>query len=162
MKLKTRGLFNLGLAVLLIICLKTTVNAQTPCPLNFYDRTLDSAKVDLEKWDGEIIACDVEVVEVQKGYLEKPYFKVRLENGGEFWVGSLVKSGYEIKGAKLRLLGYFAKIQKDDIASKFNKDSFHILAFAIIDLATKQLAMLPGANLQIKEWLSGSIPKGRK
>ncbi|MGG7037100.1 MAG: hypothetical protein ACI7YS_18195 [Flavobacterium sp.] len=101
--------------------------AQNACPLNFDDKQLETAKRNIKKWNGEIVACDVEVMQVEKGYIDKPYYKVKLENGEQFWVGGLVTSGYEKTGAKLRLLGYFSKVEKDDIANKYNNDGFHIL-----------------------------------
>jgi hypothetical protein len=136
--------------------------AQNACPVNFGDKQLETVKPDIKKWNGEIVACDVEVMQVEKGYIDKPYYKVKLEDGGQFWVGGLVTSGYEKTGAKLRLLGYFSKVEKDDIGNKYNKDGFHILAFVVIDLATKQMAMLPGSDKQVKEWMNGTVPIGLK
>jgi hypothetical protein len=138
------------------------IKAQNACPLNFGDKQLEKGKLDIKKWNGEIVACDVEVLQVEKGYMDKPYYKVKLEDGGQFWVGGLVTSGYEKIGAKLRLLGYFSLVEKDDIGKKFNKDGFHILAFVVIDLATKQMAMLPGSDKQVKEWMNGTVPVGQK
>lgn len=71
-------------------------------------------------------------------------------------------SGYEKIGAKLRLLGYFSKVEVDDIGNKYNKDGYHILAFVVIDLATKQIAMLTGADKQVQEWIDGKVPIGLK
>ena len=138
------------------------VKAQNACPVNFGTIQLDSAKSDVKSWNGKIIACNVEVIQVEMGYLDKPYYKVKLENGGQLWVGSLVKSGYEKPGSKLRLLGYFSSVENDSIANKFNNDDFHILAFIIIDLMTKQMALLPGSEKQVKEWISGTVPSGHK
>lgn len=42
---------------------------------------------------------------------------------------------------------------------KYNKSNFHILAFCVIDMETKQMAMLPCIELQIKVWRNGKIPK---
>ena len=140
----------------------TNIKAQNACPLNFGDKQLEKAKRDIKSWNGEIVACDVEVIQVEKGYIDKPYYKVKLEDGGQFWVGGLVTSGYEKIGAKLRLLGYFSKVEKDDISNKYNKDGFHILAFVVIDVATKQMAILPGSDKQLKEWMNGSVPVGQK
>ncbi len=138
------------------------IKAQNVCPVNFGDKQLEIAKQNIKKWNGEIVACDVEVIQVEKGYIDKPYYKVKLEDGGQFWVGGLVKSGYEKTGAKLRLLGYFSMVEKDDISNKYNKDGFHILAFVVIDLAKKQMSMLPGSEKQVKEWMNGTVPLGKK
>ncbi|NOU46148.1 MAG: hypothetical protein HOO86_03695 [Bacteroidales bacterium] len=138
------------------------IKSQNACPVNFGDKQLESAKRDIKNWNGKIIACDVEVIQVEKGYVDKPYYKVKLEDGGQFWVGSLVTSGYEKTGAKLRLLGYLSLFEKDDIGNKFNKDGFHILAFVVIDLATKKMAMHPGTEKQVEEWINGIVPTGQK
>lgn len=150
------------MTTMLLLFSATDINAQNACPVNFGDKQLKAAKQDINKWNGEIVACDVEVMQVEKGYVDKPYYRVKLENGGQFWVGGLVTSGYEINGAKLRLLGYFSKVEIDDISKKYNKDGFHILAFVVIDLATKQMSMLPGSDKQVKEWINGTVPVGQK
>ncbi len=152
-----------GLITFVLILSLTSVKAQKPFPVNFNDTDLKVAKNDISNWDGKIIACTVEVLQVEKGPVDKPYYKVKLEEGGQFWIGGLVKSGYEKAGAQLRLLGYFSSIQKEDTLSlKFNQDGFHMLAFAVIDLVTKQMAMMPGTNIQVNEWKNGSVPKGKK
>ena len=74
----------------------------------------------------------------------------------------MVKSGYEIKDNIIRVLGYVSEVGKDKFAKKYNKTKFHILAFCVIDMKTKQIAMLPGSELQIKEWMNGKVPKGEK
>lgn len=147
--------------ILLLFSLMNS-KAQNVCPVNFENQHLENAKKDIDKWNGEIVACDVEVIQIEKGYQDKPYCKVKLEGGGQFWVGFLIKSGYEKVGVKLRILGYFSKIEKDTLANKFNKDKFHVLAFVVIDLATKQMAMLPGSDKQVKEWINGNVPVRQK
>jgi hypothetical protein len=136
--------------------------AQNACPVNFSDNDLEIARNNIKNWNGKIVAFDVEVVQVEMAYQDKPYYKVKLEGGGQFWVGSLVTSGYEKTGSKLRLLGYFSIVEKSDIGTKFHKDGFHILAFAVIDLATKQMAMVPGSDETVEEWVNGIVPVGQE
>jgi hypothetical protein len=150
------------MTTIVLLFSKTDTTAQNACPVNFGDKQLKTAKLGMKKWDGKIVASNVEVIQVEKGYLDKPYYKVKLEDGGQFWVGSLVTSGYEKTGAKLRLLGYFSMLEKDEIGNKYNNDGFHILAFVVIDLATKQMAMIPGSDKQVKEWMNGRVPIGLK
>lgn len=147
--------------VIVLLFTITNIKAQNACPINFENKQLKIAEHNIKNWNGKIIACNVEVIQVEKGYIDKPYYKVKLEDGGQFWVGSLVTSGYEKIGAKLRLLGYFSKVEKEDIGNKFNKDDFHILAFVVIDLSTKQMSMLPGAEKQVEEWINGKIPSSK-
>jgi len=44
----------------------------------------------------------------------------------------------------------------------YNNTSYHILAFCVIDMKSKQIAMLLGSELQIKEWINGKMPKAEK
>jgi hypothetical protein len=74
----------------------------------------------VEEWNGRIIAFDAKVIQVQKGYQDKPYYQVEIPGGGKLWVGSLVKSGYELEGGKLHILGYFTQAKDDAIAAKYN------------------------------------------
>ncbi len=152
----------LTLATLTLSLTLTNLIAQNAYPLNFDDTTLKTAINDISNWNGKIVACDVEVLQVEKGYQDKSYYKVKLEKGSQMWVGDLFNNGFEKPGSKLRILGYFAKVESDDKLKKFNKNSYHILTIGVVDLATKQMAALPAAERQVKEWSNGEIPKGKK
>jgi hypothetical protein len=134
-------------------------SSQNPCPTNFEGNDLKKIK----KLNGDIIAFNGLITEVHKAHNDKPYYQVKLEGGNTIWIASLVKSGYEKEGKILRILGYVSEVENDDkFAKKYNNTKYHILAFCVIDMESKQMAMLPGSELQIKEWISGKIPKGEK
>lgn len=151
----------LRIAFIIIVFSFFKLNSQNACPVNFDGKILKVAKNDIPSWNGKIIACNGEIIEIKNGYQNKPYFKVKLENEGQIWVGSLIISGYEKEGAKLRILGYFTGTENDSLALRFNKDGYHILAFTLIDLTTKKMATAPGAELQVKEWIGGAVPKSK-
>ena len=73
-----------------------------------------------------------------------------------------MKSGYEVESNIIRILGYVAEVEDDEFAEKHNRSGYHILALFIIDMKTKQMAMVPGSELQIKEWMNGKMPKAEK
>ncbi len=102
------------------------------------------------------------MTKVQSTHNDKPYYQVKLEGGKTIWVASLVNSGYEKEGKILRLLGYVAEVGNDEVAKKYNDSDFHILAFCVIEIDSKQIAMMPGSEIQVKEWMRGTIPKGKK
>ena len=133
-------------------------SGKEPCPTNFTGKDLKKIK----KLDGEIIAFNGLVTEVHSAYNNKPYYQVKLEGGNTIWIASLVNSGYEKEGKIIRLLGYVSEVGNDEIAKKHNKSDYHILTFCVIDMDSKQMAMMPGSELQIKEWIHGIIPKGKK
>ena len=129
-----------------------------PCPTNFKGKDLKTIK----NLNGEIIAFNGLVIEVHSAYNDKPYYQVKLEGGNTIWIASLVNSGYEKVGKILRLLGYVSEVGNNKIATKYNKTDYHILVFCVIDMDSKQMAMMPGSELQVKEWMNGTIPKGKK
>jgi len=131
---------------------------KNPCPTNFESKDLKK----MGKWNGEIVAFNGLVTTVNIAHNDKPYYQVKLEGGKTIWVASLVKSGYEKEGAILRLLGYVSEVGNDEVAKKYNDSDFHILAFCVIEIDSKQMAMMPGSELQVKEWMNGTIPKGEK
>lgn len=47
-----------------ILSLSTNTKAQNACPVNFGDKQLETAKLEIKKWNGEIVACNVEVMQV--------------------------------------------------------------------------------------------------
>ncbi|PKQ46759.1 hypothetical protein CSW08_01250 [Confluentibacter flavum] len=136
----------------------TESGAKNPCPTNFDSKDLGKIK----KRNGEIVALNGLVTKVHTAHNDKPYYQVKLEGGKTIWIASLVKSGFEKEGKILRLLGYVSEVGNDEIAKKYNDSDHHILAFCIIEMDTKQMSMLPGSELQIKEWMNGTIPKAEK
>lgn len=133
-------------------------NNTAPCPTNFEGKDLKNIK----RLNGEIIAFNGLVTEVHSAHNDKPYYQVKLEGGNTIWIASLVNSGYEKEGKIIRLMGYVSEVEKDEIAKKYNKTEYHILAFCVIDMDSKQMAMMPGSELQVKEWMNGTIPKAKK
>jgi len=131
---------------------------KNPCPINFESKDLRKVK----KRNGEIVAFNGLVTKVHYSHSDKPYYQVKLEGGKTIWIASLVKSGYEQEGRILRLLGYVSEVGNDKIAKKYNDSNFHILAFCVIEIDSKQMAMMPGSELQVKEWMNGTIPKEEK
>ena len=129
-----------------------------PCPINFVGKDLGRIK----KLNGEIVAFNGLVTKVYFAHNNKPYYEVKLEGGNTIWIASLVNSGYEKEGKFLRVLGYVSEVKNDEFAKKYNNTGYHILVFGVIDIGTKQMAMLPGSELQIKEWIKGKIPGGKK
>jgi len=129
-----------------------------PCPTNFSGNDLKN----IEQLNGEIIAFNGLVTEVHSAHNDKPYYQVKLEGGNTIWIASLVNSEYEEQGKILRLLGYVSEVGNDKIAKKHNKTEYHILVFCVIDMDSKQIAMMPGSELQVKDWMNGVIPKGEK
>src|SRR5690554_2925574 len=128
-------------------------NVSNPCPTNFEGKDLN----DIMNRNGEIIAFNGLVTQVYTAYNDKPYYEVKLEGGNSIWIASLIKSGYEVKDNIIRVLGYVAEVGDDEFAEKYNRTDFHILVFCVIDMKTKQMAMLPGSELQIKQWMNGKI-----
>lgn len=134
----------------------------SPYPTNFTSEDYKRARKYPEQWDGKIVAFDGEIVEANYPSPNKPYLKVKLDGGHIIWIGSMVNSQFDKVGNKIRFLGYFTLTSKDDISKTYHDNGFHVLAFGEIDHKTKQLAMLPGSELQIKEWAVGQIPKGKR
>ena len=134
--------------------------SSNPYPTNFSSEEYKKAKKNLKNWNGKIVAFDGEVLEVQYPFPNKPYLKVKMGNE-TLWVGSMVNSQYDKVGAAIRFLGYFSLTSEDDFSKSYHKLGCHILAFGEIDHNSKQLAMLPGSEIQIKEWGQGQIPRGK-
>ena len=140
----------------------TIVMGQNACPVNFGHKNLIEAQKNIKAWSGRIVAFNAKVLEVENGYQDKPYYKVEMDDGGQLWVGTLLTSGYEVIGKKLRILGYFSEVGNDEIALKYNKNNFHILAFAVIDLESKQMSVFPGAKRDVADWVEGKMPMAHK
>ncbi len=144
--------------ILFVFATHSPILAQIACPVNFFGKDLIPAQHDLKSWAGKIIAFNAIVMEVEDGYPGKPYYRVAMDTG-ELWIASLMKSGYEVPGKPVRILGYFSDVEQDTIAAKYNKTKYQVLAFGIVDLSTKQLSMVPDAKPQVQEWIDGKIPK---
>lgn len=128
-------------------------------PTNFNSKEYRQARKRPEEWNGKIVALDGEILDVKYPAPNKPYLKVRMGDGQVIWIGSMVNSQYDKVGNSVRFLGYFSVTSKDDFAGNYHDLGFHILAFGEIDLRTKQLAIMPGTDSQIREWSAGRIQK---
>lgn len=144
--------------IIVLLCFFTPTNvlAQGNCPTNFDGNSLDSASIRI----GEIVSCIVMIDEVQKAYLDKPYYRAKLLNGGTIWLASLIDVDYK-KEDILCVMGYMGKLDKDDKMTKYNKDGYHILVMGIVDQQGR-LVGLPDAKEQLKEWNEGNIPQAVK
>lgn len=123
------------------------------CPVNFGSSDVD----DLEDKDEEIIAFEGVVTKMSE-FNNKPFYQIQLGDDKSLWVASLVDSKIEKVGNKLRVLGYVSRQIKD----KSKKSTYQIIALAVVDMSTKELAMLPGAHSQIQEWINGEVPKSKE
>lgn len=133
--------------------------SQTKCPVNFDGKSFDLIRGEIQKHQGETVAFDAVVTEIQKGYNDIPYFSVRLENGAQLWIASMVSGKYVIKDTKLRLLGYIDLVQAgDEIAGRYNQDGFHIRVFAMLEYKSKQMQIANVFDAEVKQWLAGKIP----
>lgn len=135
-----------------------TSSTKEACPTNFESKDLKKIK----KRNGEIVAFNGLVTQVHEKDANTPYYQVKLMGGKTIWIAPLIKSGYEKEGNILRLLGYVAEVGKDKIAKKYHNSKYHILVFCVVDMNSKQMAMFPGAEIQVKEWMNGTIPKAEK
>jgi hypothetical protein len=128
-------------------------------PTNFSDKDLKK----INKWNEKIIAFDGEVVRVETSRRNTPYYEMKL---GEktIWVISMVDSGFEKKGNKVRVVGYLIPIDKSDnkYERQFHNQDYHVLVFGIVDLATEKLSYFPGSEMQMKQWINGQIPSSGK
>lgn len=126
-------------------------------PTNFDQKDFKKIK----KRENEIIAFKGKVIQVEKSSKNTPYSKIKIGTK-EIWVVSMIDSGFEKVGNKIKIVGYLIPLKKSDYESKFNDDEYQVLAFGIFDLKTKELAYFPGSEMQMKEWKSGKIPRSGK
>lgn len=137
--------------------------AQTPkvkCPRNFDAKKFALVQKDAANHQGEAVAFDAEVVSIEKGYNDKPYFQACFENGDTIWIASMITGNYVTVGRKLRLLGYIDPVAADDeIGQRYNKGGLQVRVFAILDHESKSLQMSDAFSREAKDWLEGIMPK---
>lgn len=150
-------------SLLLIFFFVCSTAAQKPCPTNFDGKAFLSVQSKIKRHIGETIAFDGEVVEIQSGYNDIPYFRVKLDNNETLWIASMVSDKYVKLKAKLRLLGYIDVVKKDDaVAQQYNYSGYQIRVFAMLDHTSKQMQLSNSFESEVKEWVAGLIPKDRK
>jgi hypothetical protein len=136
----------------------TSLNGQNYCPVNFDGNVLNSIKAESYLSYGKIFACNGNIIQVEKGYRELPYFLLQLDNGGTIWVSGQLHSGFEVSGARVRVMGFLEKAAAYYKPPKVNKDPYHLVAIVLMDISTRQLAMRPGQERLVQEWIDGKIP----
>lgn len=136
--------------------------AQNYCPVNFDGNVLKNIQAEPYNWYGKIFACNGNIIQVEKGYRDLPYFQVNLDQGGTIWVSGQLHSGFEVLGARVRVMGFLEKAAAYYKPPKVNKDPYHLVSIVIMDLSTRQMAMRPGQERLIQEWIDGKIPEPGK
>lgn len=133
---------------------------QTKCPRNFDARKLAIVQKDAQKHRGETVAFDAEVVTIEKGYNDKPYFKAKFETGETVWIASMITGNYVTVGRRLRLLGYIDPVSDDDeIGKRYNAGGIQVRTFAILDLESKSLQISDAFDKEVKLWMDGIMPR---
>jgi len=131
-----------------------------PYPTNFGKKEYKAASKGKLDWNGRIVAFDGEIVTVNALPSGKTYLEVELEHGKTMWVCSMIDSQFDKKGNVLRFMGYFDSIENEGLPRHpSNESGFHVVAFAEIDHATNQMAIMPGSEFKIREWARGRIPE---
>jgi hypothetical protein len=128
-------------------------------PTNFTDKDIKKP----DKWNGKIVAFEGEIKRLEKSTKNTPYYELKL-NINSIWIISMIDSGFEKVGNKIRVVGYLLDIDKSDNDNErqFHNDDYHVLVFGVVDLMTKQLAYYPGSEMQMKQWINGQIPSSGK
>lgn len=148
---------------LTLLFLMANCYAQKPsnsCPRNFDGKALVTTKKTIKKDIQKTVAFDAEVLSVEKGYNDLPYFSVKLDNGELLWIHSMMANINVNPGHKLRILGYLTVVQPDDeIGMTFNKNGVEVRAFAILDMESKELDYADVFEREALLWKSGKIPE---
>jgi hypothetical protein len=128
-------------------------------PINFSNKDIKKYK----KWEGKIVALEGIIERLEISPRNTPYYKLKVADKS-IWIFSMINSGFEKIGKRVRVVGYFLKKDKTDSQSEnqFHTDGYHILAFGIVNVSTKQLAYFPGSEGQMKQWINGQIPSSGK
>lgn len=138
------------------------MQAQKHCPVNFDGISLKNAVAEPEAWFGKIMAINGKIKQVVAGYQGKPYFLIEVEKGGELWISGQVKDKCISPDTNVRLMGYFEKTVRQYMPAKVNRDGYHLIAFVVYDLDQNMLAMRPGQEALVQQWLDGKIPNPGK
>lgn len=130
-------------------------NSDKSFPTNFEAKDFTN----IDKWVNKIVAFDGDIIRTERSRQNTPYFEIKIENKN-IWVVSMINTGFEKVNSKVRIIGYLIEIDTND--NKFERnihnEKYHVLAFGILDLKSKNLTYFPGAEQQIKEWIHGKIP----
>ncbi len=152
---KIRTLIELDLGNTFRSSLKNNSNY---CPISFSAKHLKK----INKLIGNIIAFDGLVTQMQIADNDKPYYLVELEDGNTIWISSTLNIAFEDKDKSVRILGYVVEIGDEEMDKFFNQTNCYILPLCVVNLESKKLAAIPGAELQVKEWINGSVPKAKE
>jgi hypothetical protein len=135
------------------------VNAQNYCPVNFTAELLSVMREVPSAYYGKILACEGQILRVEKGYKDQPYFELRLKSSEQtIWVSGQVESGYEKVGTLVKVLGFFEKAAAGYKPEKVHKDVYHLVGVAILDVVVGQMYMQSGQEGIVQQWLNGQIP----
>ncbi len=148
----------IGVLTYLIFAAGMQAPAQGYCPVNLNGEVLNGMRQDPVMYYGKMLACNGEVLKIERGSKGLPYYQLKLEKGGDIWISGQVEGGFEQIGAKIRVLGFFEKAAAGYKPSGVNSEPFHLVGIALLDLKTGELMMQPGQEKIVQQWLDGVIP----
>jgi hypothetical protein len=155
--------FKVFLSLGLALCLFAfQVVERKYCPVNLDGQILKTLDAAPYAFFGKVYACNGEILQVINWYNNLPYYQLLLDNGGTIWVSGQLTTGFEEKGNKVRVLGYFDKAPPRFKPSKVNPDAYHLLGFAVLNLSNRQIVIKPGKEALAQEWVNGKVPEPEK
>jgi len=117
-------------------------------------------KINPKKWNKKLVAFEGMVIQIEKGPRNKPYFKIKMPQPimEDIWIASLFDNSINIKKNDIvRVLGYYAVVEKDDPMKNINKEKHHLIGFCMLNISSKKAYFFPPAIKQCQDWKNGII-----
>lgn len=132
--------------------------AQGFCPVNFNGEVLAGMQADPALHYGKMLACNGEILKMERANKGMPYFQLKLDKGGEIWISAQVEGGFEQIGKKVRVLGFFEKAAAGYKPPNVNNDPYHLVSIALLEVDSGEMMMQSGQEKIVQQWLDGKIP----
>ena len=112
----------------------------------------------INSMEGELISVQGTVKKI-KTVNGLPYFLIE-SDGHVLFVSGAFKSGFEIEGNHVKILGYVKPIQKNKAFKKMQKGhTQQINAYGVVNTADHDFAYFPGFENKMSVWREGRLPK---
>ena len=115
----------------------------------------------LKKFNGEIVAFDGIIENIQNSRNNTPTYKLKIAENNYLWTVLMFKNDKNVIGDKVRVVGYLRPSEPNETEKKYLDGKFIVLSFGLVDFTSSNFLFLVGADIQRQEWIDGKIPSSK-
>jgi|SRR5690606_4925218 len=136
---------------------RTTQANEKSFPTNLEEKNIKK----LKKFDGEIVAFDGKIEQIETSRNNTPFYKLRITDDTYLWTVLMFNNETNKIDDEIRVVGYLRPSNANETEKKYLDSKYMVIAFGLVDFKNSNFLFLGGAEQQKQEWINGKIPSSK-